>query len=275
VNGIIDDKHCKILLDSGASACVTSQKFAKRIIRRKGTLIGPDGTNVKSIGKVFSNVKMEGLTRSLPMYVLDKMNSDYDAIIGVDGLKAFDIVLNFSENKVIYGARCESAEVNAIKEETKPISAIKEENNVVADVLSRTPEILAIDPCLTDDEFRVSQEQDPAFKKIQTSMVLNNVWRQNGKIFVPSCFKEQVLRSFHGRGIHFGITKTLELIQYSLFWPSMRVDIETFVRNCEICQVTKSTKPKPAPLQSLPSCIRLLWTISRIEHRKQISFGNC
>ena len=61
------------------------------------------------------------------MYVIDKINSDYDAIIGVDGLKAFDIVLNFSENKVIYGARCESAEVNAIKEETKPISAIKEE----------------------------------------------------------------------------------------------------------------------------------------------------
>jgi hypothetical protein len=132
------------------------------------------------------------------------------------------------------------------------ISHIKGKENIVADTLSRIPEILAIDPSMTDENFRSLQEEDPEFEKLRCSMILKRVWRKDGKIFIPAVMVEKVLKSFHGCGIHFGVSKTLQLLQFSLFWPGMQVDVEEFIKKCAICQITKPIAPKPAPLQSLP-----------------------
>ena len=52
---------------------------------------------------------------------------------------------------------------------------------------------------------------------------------------------------------HFGIDKTRELVNRKYYWPSLRKDVEAYVRGCNICLALKTVKYKPyGDLQSLP-----------------------
>ena len=52
---------------------------------------------------------------------------------------------------------------------------------------------------------------------------------------------------------HFGINKTKELVGQKYYCPSLRKDIETYVRGCNICLALKAIRHKPyGDLQSLP-----------------------
>ena len=52
---------------------------------------------------------------------------------------------------------------------------------------------------------------------------------------------------------HFGINKIRELIGQKYYWPSLRRDVESYVRECDICLALKAVKHKPyRDLQSLP-----------------------
>jgi transposase InsO family protein len=44
---------------------------------------------------------------------------------------------------------------------------------------------------------------------------------------------------------HPGRAKTLELLARRYYWPSMRKDVDRFVRNCHVCRRTKSTRHAP------------------------------
>ena len=51
---------------------------------------------------------------------------------------------------------------------------------------------------------------------------------------------------------HFGIDKTRELIGRKYYWPSLRRDVESYVRGCDVCLALKAVKLKPdGNLQSL------------------------
>ncbi|KAI3700067.1 hypothetical protein L2E82_44682 [Cichorium intybus] len=65
----------------------------------------------------------------------------------------------------------------------------------------------------------------------------------------------QIIKALHGEG-HVGRDRTLQLVQSSYFWPTMRKEVERFVKRCRICQVSKGTAtnaglymPLPIPLQ--------------------------
>ena len=44
---------------------------------------------------------------------------------------------------------------------------------------------------------------------------------------------------------HPGHAKTLELLTRKYFWPSMRKDVDQFIRNCHVCRQMKSTRHAP------------------------------
>ena len=54
-------------------------------------------------------------------------------------------------------------------------------------------------------------------------------------------------------GGHGGTLRTTEKIQRLFWWPTLRVDVKTFVQTCHMCQRNKASRQRPAgQLQSLP-----------------------
>ncbi|GKA95171.1 putative nucleotidyltransferase, ribonuclease H [Tanacetum coccineum] len=65
----------------------------------------------------------------------------------------------------------------------------------------------------------------------------------------------KIIKELHGEG-HVGRDRTLQLVQASYFWPTMRKEVDRYVKKCRICQVSKGTTtnaglymPLPVPLQ--------------------------
>ena len=84
------------------------------------------------------------------------------------------------------------------------------------------------------------------------------LWHQD-RIFVPQQARLQVLKTFHDHQLagHFGVRKTTELVQRSLWWPTLRADCKDYVNSCTICQRNKGSnmkswgllRPLPVPEQ--------------------------
>ena len=52
---------------------------------------------------------------------------------------------------------------------------------------------------------------------------------------------------------HFGIDKTRELVGRKYYWPSLKKDVENYVRGCDVCLASKAVRHKLyRDLQSLP-----------------------
>ncbi|KAJ9558461.1 hypothetical protein OSB04_013075 [Centaurea solstitialis] len=67
--------------------------------------------------------------------------------------------------------------------------------------------------------------------------------------------ESKIIKELHGEG-HVGRDRTLQLVQSSYFWPTMRKEVDRFIKRCKICQVSKGTAtnaglylPLPVPLQ--------------------------
>lgn len=73
------------------------------------------------------------------------------------------------------------------------------------------------------------------------------VWQ----LLVPDCLKEQVLVSVHNNMGHQGIERTVNLLRERCFWVGLCDDVESWVKNCERCILTKMPQPKiHAPVQA-------------------------
>ena len=83
--------------------------------------------------------------------------------------------------------------------------------------------------------------------------------REN-KLCVPNCsMRDLLVRESHGGGLmgHFGIAKTLAMLQKHFFWPHMKRDVERIVGRCVTCKQAKSkVSPNglytPLPISSAP-----------------------
>ena len=52
---------------------------------------------------------------------------------------------------------------------------------------------------------------------------------------------------------HFGIKKTRELLVKKYYWPTLRHNVEAYVKGCDVCLVLKAVKHKSyGDFQSLP-----------------------
>ena len=52
---------------------------------------------------------------------------------------------------------------------------------------------------------------------------------------------------------HFGVDKTRELIGQKYYWPSLRKDVESYVKGCDVCLGLKAVRHKSyGDLQLLP-----------------------
>lgn len=83
------------------------------------------------------------------------------------------------------------------------------------------------------------------------------------RVLIPACHQKYLLNMLHEE--HPGICKMKALARNFVWWPKMDEDIESIVKSCSICQMTRKSVPK-APLQQ--------WTWpTRRWHRVHMDFG--
>ena len=84
---------------------------------------------------------------------------------------------------------------------------------------------------------------------------VKEVLQYQGFPYVPKIIRSEAISRHHDDSLteHFGIDKTRELIGRKYYWPSLRRDVESYVRGCDVCFASKTVRQKPyGDLQSLP-----------------------
>ena len=76
-----------------------------------------------------------------------------------------------------------------------------------------------------------------------------------GLPYIPEIIRTELINRHHNNPLagHFGIEKTRELIAQKYYWPTLRRDVEDYVKGCDVCLASKAVRHKPyGDLQSLP-----------------------
>ena len=106
------------------------------------------------------------------------------------------------------------------------------------------------------------QESDDEARKLRATEELQEGWtdidgvlHHQGLPFVPEIIRTELISRHHDDPLagHFGIDKTRELIGRKYYWPSLRKDVEAYVKGCNVCLALKAVRHKPyGDLQALP-----------------------
>ena len=175
--------------------------------------------------------------------------------------------------RLLSGRRARYAEF--LQEYNCTVRYIKGSTNVVADALSRRPDLFAVhastDPPTQPmlDEFRASSALDSfvsSDKKLgaasrlveQKGLYFSRVY---GTLYVPQAqhgkqdLRKLLVTECHRAAIsgHFGVDKVTALLQRDFFWPHMRRTVSAFVEVCHECQMAKCRNRRPYGMsQPLP-----------------------
>ena len=75
---------------------------------------------------------------------------------------------------------------------------------------------------------------------------------------MPKIIRTELISWHHNNQLvgHFGINKTRELIGRKYYWPSLKKDVEAYVKGCNVCLALKTVRHKPyGDLQALSTPI--------------------
>ena len=84
---------------------------------------------------------------------------------------------------------------------------------------------------------------------------INGVLHHKGFLYVPEIIQTELISRHHDNPLisHFGIKKIHELIAQKYYWPTLRRDVEDYIRGYNVCLASKAVRHKPyGDLQSLP-----------------------
>ncbi|UYV84577.1 hypothetical protein LAZ67_X002675 [Cordylochernes scorpioides] len=131
------------------------------------------------------------------------------------------------------------------------VKYIKGTKQLEADILSRNPFCGLLDA--TQLKMYQSELRDNSKYVHQTSGLTTVTRRGVRKIVVPPSLRPTILREAHQKFNHPGISQLNRIISAQYFWSGMSIDIRAFVKNCNICQMSKTPKgPKYGELGELP-----------------------
>nr|GEW31056.1 putative reverse transcriptase domain-containing protein [Tanacetum cinerariifolium] len=101
-------------------------------------------------------------------------------------------------------------------------------SNQTADALSRRNNLL------------VTMQGVQSGEKIDFVLHDGFLFKGNQLCILDSSLHLQIIKDLHGEG-HVGRDCTLQLVQASYFWPTLRKEVDRYVKRCRICQVLKGT----------------------------------
>lgn len=151
---------------------------------------------------------------------------------------------------------------------TNDIQYISGRNNIVADTLSRIPEIDEIST--KDINFQIlhkEQQLDETLKSLLSTPnskhnlkeisipILNmKIWcdisGNSSRPYVPPSLRKVIFNKIHSLS-HPGVRPTRRLIQTKYFWPNMRKEINDWASSCINCQKSKITIYTKSPVQKI------------------------
>ena len=135
--------------------------------------------------------------------------------------------------------------------------------NRVADALSRRSHLLAATRIKVTG-FEILPEllvEDPYFAKIiekvkgegsDEFVLVDGFLFKGNRLCIPDCsWRMKIVKELHDEG-HVGRDRTLQLVTQSYFWPTIRREVERFVRRCHVCQISKGTATNAGLYMPLP-----------------------
>lgn len=153
----------------------------------------------------------------------------------------------------------------------------KGKNNVTADCLSRSLDIISVlplDPLYEDlinkiktdpikfQEYRVLDDQIYKYcvcpKKQSDSRF---AWKR----YPPESEKNNIMEREHNKA-HFGYEKTLAAIKERYFWPKMGEDIKKFCKECLACQTSKAGNINATPPMGTQKIVEYPWQFVTLDY---------
>ncbi|VDH99871.1 Hypothetical predicted protein [Mytilus galloprovincialis] len=120
---------------------------------------------------------------------------------------------------------------------------------------------------------RIEDKKRPEWNEISNqSAVIKTLWRQWDRLeihqgllyrkwieneteeflqlIVPTSKRQEAIRYFHDipTGGHLGIDKTLDRMQKTFYWPSMKNTIVEYIKRCDSCAAQKQLQARKAPM---------------------------
>ncbi len=155
------------------------------------------------------------------------------------------------------------------------IDCLPGKTNVVADALSRRPDLLSTITISTTADFladlkssygnddesrsilqRIQQQQETDCQLQDGLITKRNA--DNTQLYIPAAtdsLRRQLLTEHHDSVLagHLGIDKTIDCLERNYWWPTLRADVRHYIQTCPCCQISKSRNRKPLGLlQPLP-----------------------
>lgn len=166
-------------------------------------------------------------------------------------LSEFDITLEYKPgnyNQVADGLSRLPVETNSVQiNAVTRAQAMKSTAPTNQDKLPTISEVHDQNELNEDPEDTQLDEADKQFLEL--------FYRHSGRIVDIKCSTQvkSILKQFHDSklGGHLGADKTIEKIKRYFSWPRLSTDVKNYVRSCEICQKSKTTKNTRMKMQQV------------------------
>ena len=104
-----------------------------------------------------------------------------------------------------------------------------------------------------NDEFyydtynQLNSEYQEIPSKLNDFSISNSFLLFKNKIYVPPNCRSSILNICHDSPSagHFGIKKTINLINRDFWWSSLQSDVKDYIRSCDVCSRSKDSRHKP------------------------------
>ncbi|TPP64653.1 hypothetical protein FGIG_03187 [Fasciola gigantica] len=189
VEGLLNGKGAKLLIDTGASCSVINRSLTKisRSVPLNGRLIAANGTVMPILGQVAGSVSIGRCTVQHQFLCADVA---WDAILGMDFLRAHRIVIDFDRQLLVINERPEpiGQSIAALKLDNSWISemllgAIPDQFGVRRRLYGRTEECTSNDPLYLVITKRQAAKRLNHPNQMRTSKDDASVWARD-KLFI-------------------------------------------------------------------------------------------